>query len=137
MIMFLCVYFVEAFFEVVSVAHAVYGGVFHAIWYPEVVNAGCMLMSADVVCDFSAAFDVFYPESSGLGVFAAEGEALFCLWVGEHGGVEVQLHVVFICPVYPVLEVFGLYLVSVYFVLSVHGVDVDSFGTRCEAEYLF
>ena len=92
---------------------AVHGEVFGAVVYPDVHDARVSLGLSHGVGNVAAAFGMLNPELPDGFVRVGQGE-VSALGMAEGGGVEIQLEVVGLGPVYPTLEMLRTALVAVY-----------------------
>ena len=130
--------FVEALFENLAVAIALYGEVLASVVNPDVHDTGVALCLTHGIGDAAAALGVLNPEVAD-GLVGIGQRKVATLGVGEAGGVEVELQVVLLCPVNPSLEVGNFYLVAVYKLaaeLSVNLVEVEAM-VACEQGLYF
>ena len=104
---------IERFLQQFAVFHAVHRDVLAAVVHPEVHDAGVALALSHLFGNGAAAAGVFNPEVADALVRVGEGEVAR-FGMGEGGGVEVELHVVLLCPLHPAFEVAGLHLVAVH-----------------------
>ena len=101
------------------------------------MEAGAFQLAPHGRADLAAALDVLDPEFAYGPVGVAQSEAVGGLGMGEAGGVEVELELLFIGPVDPAAEVVGLDLRAVDRAaaeLAVNGVQVQPMGPRDEGE---
>jgi len=97
------------------------------------MEAGARLSFAHCSADGPALLDVLDPELPNRRVPVTQGQAGLCPWVGEAGGIEVQLQLLLPGPVHPALEMPGLDPIPVHGVLpkvSIHGMQVETVRTR-------
>ena len=125
-------YLVERIFEDLAVFQPVGRDFLTAVVYPQVHDARVALRFTHFFADGAAAFGMFDPEIPDTLVGVGQGQ-IAALGMGKRSAVEIQFHIVLLGPLHPAGEMFGGYLVPVYFFageIPVYLVQVQPVASR-------
>ena len=80
--------------------------------YPQIHDTRITLALTHLFCNSTATLCMLYPEVTNTFIRIRKGK-ITTLRMRERSGIEIQLHIIFSCPLYPTFEVSRFYLVTV------------------------
>ena len=113
---------VERILQQSTVLHAVHGDVLATVVYPQVHDTRVALALTHFFGNGTTMLGMFNPEITDAFIRIGQGQVTR-LRMRERSGIEVQLHVVFGCPLHPAFEVFRFYLITIHKLASKVTID--------------